>query len=71
MCQMSTSVQRVTGIATLAKMEHCYLWEWKLPVSSVYSKGEMQPMQIQQVLAVTGGHREKKAPSGDCHAFLN
>ena len=28
-------------------------------LSAAYSKGEAQPMQIQQVLAVTGGHREK------------
>ena len=27
---------------------------------AAYSQGESQPMQIQQVLAVTGGHREKR-----------
>lgn len=29
-------------------------------LSAAYSQGESQPMQIQQVLAVTGGHREKR-----------
>lgn len=43
----------------LSKTGHRYLWGWKLPVSSV-QQGESQPMQIQQVLAVTEGHREKR-----------
>lgn len=29
-------------------------------LSAAYSQGESQPMQIQQVLAVTGGQREKR-----------
>lgn len=47
------------ALLPLSKMEPRYLWEWKLPVG-VYSKGEMWLMQIQQVLAVTGG-TEKSA----------
>lgn len=59
LCQTSTSVQGLPASPALSKTGHRYLWGWKLPVSGV-QQGESQPMQIQQVLAVTEGHREKR-----------
>lgn len=60
LCQMSTSVQKGYRITQpLSKTGHRYLWGWKLPVSDTVRVSRSQ-CKIQQVLAVTEGHREKR-----------
>lgn len=67
LCPRSPSIQKATGPVTLVQNGAPLFVGMEIACQQPYSKGEVQPMQIQQVLAVTGVQR--KAPSGDCHSF--